>query len=254
MKPTRILKRLYAILGAILMCCNAGNADEPGAAPIDPKADDLLRRYVDALGGTRALETVTTRRMSGSVERFGNEVPHIRTQKAPNLLLLETRFPNPGVLKQGFNGSIGWIQHPLQGERLLEGNELVDFANQAWLQPALHLSEMYAVRKWLGPRNCDGADCTALSLAKKAGLPAETWFFNASSALLSRIEQTVDGGPKGEISVTMLFTDYRKIDGLMTPFAVKTIVGADNPAVSVFRVESLEHNLKVDDVIFQPSH
>lgn len=253
--PLIILKPAKIILatGGVLAWCFIAVAGElHDKALIDPKADALLLRYIEAQGGKAALEAITAQRLTGTIERHGNKVPHIRTQKGPNLLLTETRFPRPGTLKQGFNGTKGWVQHPLQGGRLMEGKELEGFAAQAWLEPTLHLNEMFSERKWLGPQTVEGTKLTALSLAKKKGTKAETWFFDDATALLSQVEQTIDGGPQGRIPVRTRFSVYRTVNGIMVPFTITTQLGEGTSNVTVFRIDSVEHNFKIDDAIFQP--
>ncbi len=51
----------------------------------DPQADALLTRHLQAVGGDEALNKITSLRVTGTLERHGNKVPVIRTQKAPNL-------------------------------------------------------------------------------------------------------------------------------------------------------------------------
>jgi hypothetical protein len=103
------------------------------------EADRVLRLHVEAAGGEAALRRITSRRSEGSLERHGRGVPIVTLQRAPNLVHVETRFPRPGTLRQGFDGGTAWVLHPLQGGRLLDAGESAAFASQAWLHPSLHL-------------------------------------------------------------------------------------------------------------------
>lgn len=236
----------FALLSCLTATVAAGA--EPKSAPAAPPADALLARHLEAVGGTAGLEKITTRRIAGTLERNGNKVPVVRTQEAPNRLVVETRFPKPGTLKQGFDGRTAWMQHPLQGVRRLEGKELAALADEAWLHPALRLRDQYPVRRFLGERTVDGRKFTAISLARKMTDRSEVWFFDATTALLARVERRMDGGPHGEIPVVSVFEDYRKVDGTLIPFTVRTRLPTSE---TVLRIESVEQNLPLDDAIFR---
>ncbi len=213
-----------------------------------PRAEALLTRHLQAVGGEAALQKITSRRMAGTLERYGKRVPFIRTQSAPNQMLMETKFPQPGTLKQGFDGNVAWIQVPGQPGRRLEGKERAAITDEAWLHPVLRLREQYPVRQFLGPRTVEGRTFTVLSLAKKKTAKPELWFFDEATALLARVEQQVDGGPQGDIPVVTLLEDYRKVDGVMMPFTVRTKLPTSE---TVLHVDAIEHNLSFADSVFQ---
>ncbi len=239
------------ILPSLVLCCLASAvafAAESKLAASDPQADALLARHLEAVGGAEQLQKITSRRIAGTLERRGIKIPIIRTQKAPNRMLVETRFPKPGTLKQGFDGSTAWMQHPLQGGRRLEGKELAALADEAWLHPALRLRDQYPVRLFLGARTVEGRKLTAISLAGKKTARPEIWFFDEATMLLARVERQVDGGIQGEIPVVVMFEDYHKVNSAMIPFTVRTKLPTSE---TVLHIDSVEHDLPLDDALFQ---
>ena len=74
-----------------------------------PTVDQILDRYVQALGGNGALEKLTSRMMKVTpVTANGPAAPLEVYAKAPNKLLIVTTTPN-GAFYNGFNGSVHWF-------------------------------------------------------------------------------------------------------------------------------------------------
>lgn len=249
MKPTQFTCKLCTVFAAVLLTAAlAFSAETNLVSSTDPCADVLLDRQLQAVGGEAALRKITSRRITGTLERHGRKVPIIRTQKAPNQLLTETRFPKPGTLKQGFDGNAAWIHVPGQPGRRLEGKERAAIAEEAWLHPMLRVREQYPVRQFLGARTIEGRTFTVLSLAKKKAAKPELWFFDEATALPARIERVEDGGVQGEIPVVTVLDDYRKVDGVTMPFTVRTKLPTSE---TVFHIDAVEHNLALPASAFQ---
>ena len=249
MKPILFTHKMRAALAlTCLTSVLAFGAETNLVSSTDPRAEALLNRHLQALGGDAALQKITSRRITGSLERHGNKVPLIRIQKAPNLLVAETRFPRPGTLKQGFDGKVAWVQVPAQPGRRLKGKDRAAIADEAWLHPMLRVREQYSVRQFLGPRTVEGRTFTVLSLAKKKTTRPELWFFDETTALPVRIERQEDGGVQGEIPVITVLEDYRTVGGVMMPFTVRTKLPTSE---TVLHIDSIEHNLSFEDSVFQ---
>ncbi len=217
----------------------------PAGAPAE--ADVLLSRHRAATGGEAAWAGIRTRRASGWIERNRARVPFVQSQQAPNRLRMEIFFPQPGTLAQGYDGTAAWVLHPAQGGRKPAGRERAALAAAAWLCPTEHLTDMFAVRRAGGPRTVEGRPMLTLQLGEKAGGPLETWFFDADTALLARIEKTVDAGPQGLVPVTQLFEDFRTVDGLTLAFRIRTRLPTTE---SVLQFEQVEHNVAFPDGFF----
>lgn len=243
------MKFTFPILHRVALVV-AGLALTAGAAPEAEDAalvESLLQRHRVATGDEGARAKVSSRRATGWIERNHTKIPLVQSQRAPNLLQTETRFPRPGTLKQGFDGAIAWVLHPQQGGRKLAGRELATVRAAAWFDPMEHVREMFPVRRWGGARTVDGRAMVALEFGAQAGGPSETWLFDAGSVLLARIEKTVDAGSQGLVPVIQLFEDYREVDGLKIPFRVRTRLPTME---TVLQFETVEHNVAFPDGFF----
>jgi hypothetical protein len=104
-----------------------GNASIETAAAL-PSVDQILARYVEALGGEQNLRKISSRIILGTqyiATGPGGVVPVPaeieRDWKAPNLVVTTYRTPSY-VLSEGFDGSVQWSQN-IQG-RVLEAGRV----------------------------------------------------------------------------------------------------------------------------------
>src|SRR5262245_9000378 len=76
-----------------------------------PTVDDVLGKYVTAVGGKEAIEKITSRSIKGSfnLEAFGvADAPMEWFSKAPNKNASKIDIPGFGAVSRGFDGSTGW--------------------------------------------------------------------------------------------------------------------------------------------------
>jgi photosynthetic reaction center cytochrome c subunit len=76
-----------------------------------PTADQLLEKYVQALGGSPAIDKVTTRVMKGTIDFGGKSLPIDIYCKAPDERISFTHMPE-GDSVTAFNGHEGWLGMP----------------------------------------------------------------------------------------------------------------------------------------------
>ncbi len=218
------------------------------AESLDLRAEEILKQCIEATGGREAMTKLTSRRLAGQLIRNGASVPFTRSHKIPNRFQSETHFPKPGTLKQGFDGERAWIDHPRQGVRLLNGAQKDNFATEAILHPLLKIRSTYAERVYVGEAVYGDRTHSVLNLTRKGSDQPERWAFDSETKLLSRIEKTIDGGPHGSIRITFEFSDYRTRDSIQVPFRIRTVMPTFD---IVLKVETLTHNVDLDDALFQ---
>ncbi|MGN6552453.1 MAG: hypothetical protein ACTHLW_01800 [Verrucomicrobiota bacterium] len=105
MKPTQFTHNFYTALAAVLLnTALAFSAETNLVFSSDPQADALLSRHVQEVGGEAALQKITSRRISGTLERHGKMIPFVRTQKAPAFdgnAISKTGHVEAGLRRQG---------------------------------------------------------------------------------------------------------------------------------------------------------
>lgn len=77
-------RKVFAALALVCLTSDlAFGAEIKPALIADPQANAILIRHLQAVGGEAASHKITSRRITDTLERYGNKVPIIRTQKAP---------------------------------------------------------------------------------------------------------------------------------------------------------------------------
>jgi len=216
------------------------------ASKDQPTADQILDRYVDALGGRAALDKVTTRTIKGAlVGESGRTYTLEIVEKAPNLGLATATSPDGNTLRDGFDGTTAWNaagshvfpSHGLEGARIAR-----DFA----LFPVADAKKLYPRRFVTGKESIGGEDAYIVR-AGGHGDVSETLYFSASSGLLLRrlvFTQTALGRYNEQTD----FSDYREVDGVKIPF---TVARMEVNTRHTGRFSEVKHNAPVEDSVFQ---
>lgn len=222
--------------------------------PVDPLArnaqiDGILERYVAACGGARALLQVRARVTRSTTNRDGaGATTEVLYQKFPDKVLSVQQDPGVGQSQRGYDGHTGWELSDIQGFRTLHGIELIETANQADLQGPLHLARDFPLRHWVGEKNIGGRPAVGFTLSNGA-LSIGTYYFDPKTGQLIATQSTINNGAQGYMPVTMEFSDFRAVDGVVMPFRVEL----RNPAMhSVTTIQSVAQNQPLADSIFAP--
>jgi hypothetical protein len=213
-----------------------------------PTVDQVLDKYVQALGGKENIEKITSRVSKGiyAIPEWETKGPHEIYAKAPNKFMSATNMPDWGVLRQGYNGSAGWAGDPDSGIRDLSGGELDEIKRTAELHSAIKLKAMYTGMTVTGKQQ-HGENEAYVVEAKQPGGLTEKFFFDAQSGLLVRRDSPAQT-PEGRITTVWLYADYRDVGGVKVPFTIEQ----NNPNMAaVITLEKVEHNVPVDDKLFE---
>ena len=98
-----------------------------------PSVDQILDKYVQAIGGKAAIEKLSSRVCKGTFEMDQMPGPAAEEiyEKAPNKQYMVTDAPSFGQARRGFNGGVGWEDNPQSGLRDITGPELAAMKRDA---------------------------------------------------------------------------------------------------------------------------
>ncbi|MEJ2008594.1 MAG: hypothetical protein P8Z30_10645, partial [Acidobacteriota bacterium] len=148
-----------AVFAVGLVCAVAQETTAPqGAATALPTVDEVLDKYVSALGGEAAIRRITTRVAKGTLELSQPPVEGTTVvyQKAPNKIYMDTEFAGGGSIKRGFDGKKGWHDTPQTGVEDLTGPELAGVKRAADFYGDINLKELYPKMTVKGEESVDG--------------------------------------------------------------------------------------------------
>jgi photosynthetic reaction center cytochrome c subunit len=233
-----------------------GLEEEKPVTPVLPSADQILDKYIQALGGQQALRGVTSRAITATQDLAsgpGGKVPLPaqieRYQKAPNLSLT-IQHVAAGTQAEGFDGKTAWAQN-LKGA-VVDVNFAVDQArarrNADFYADSLNLKQQYTKMEVTATKRVNGHDAYEV-----VGYPAndspEKLYFDALTGLLLRKESVLPS-PLGESPFQIDYDDYKETSsGLRFPFTMRlTPAGprTEPSTHSTIHVQKVEDNPAVD--------
>lgn len=216
-------------------------------AEATPAIDQILEKYVQALGGKAAIEKFTSTASKGTFEiaAFGASGTAEIWEKAPNKNALRLDIPGFGIVEEGFNGTVAWSKDPQSGLREKTGMELAATKLDAEFYKAIKLKALYPKITVKGKEKVGDKDAYVLEATPAEG-PVETWYFDVASGLLVRTD-TERESPQGKTAVQSFLEDYRDVDGVKSPFMLRNVT----PAFTiVIKLEEVKRNVAVDETKF----
>jgi hypothetical protein len=213
-----------------------------GAPPAmsSPNADQLLDRYVQALGGTNALDAIKTRYTQRTAVLGTGGLTEKLLQKAPDKMLITL----PSGQKYGFDGTNAWEQSSRGTVRNMAREARATFFQDADFPPGLHLRKRFQSLSLIK----QGAPaCSVGILGTLADGSTQRWFFAEATGLAIRREIFSKGAKVPE--AVCEYDDYRTVDGVMVPFTIRLNPGS-MPSFN-YQVTEVKHNLPVDDTKFE---
>ncbi|HEX5734928.1 MAG TPA: hypothetical protein VF131_19010 [Blastocatellia bacterium] len=243
------MKRIMTVILLSLALSVAAFAQEAKPKPAEamPTADQIIEKYVQAMGGKAAIEKLNSRTtkgtldipsvgMSGSVETY---------EKAPNKWISIANVAGFGSVQTAYDGTKGWSDHPALGLRDLAGVELANTKLEAEFHKAIKLKQLYPTITVKGKEKVGDKDAYLLEATPKEGT-AEKWYFDAQTGLLIRTDAVQDT-PEGQIPNEIYFDEYKEVDGVKVPVAMRI----SNPMFVInIKTQEVKHNVPVDDAKF----
>jgi predicted O-methyltransferase YrrM len=196
-----------------------------------PSADQLLNKYLAAIGGSQALSRVKTQVRKGVLKEDAESVPVETIAKAPGkwLLVLQTGGPSPD--REGYNGAVGWSESA-DVVKNMDPHEQPELETFLDYQLPLKLESMRAVMTVKGKEKLGQQEVYVVEAVPTKG-GRRTLAFDAQTGLLA-------------LADSVFFEDYRDIDGLKLPFRIKLHGGQ----IAVNFTE-IRHDVPVEDGRFE---
>lgn len=212
-----------------------------------PSIDEILTRYEQAVGGARALNAVTSRVASGTLDIVGiSRNGSFETySQAPNKTLSVLSAHSMGTVKLGFNGKLGWT-HNGTGLRVLKGVELSALQRDADFYGTVRLKNVFVKVSLLGKSKIGFREVYVLDLQPASG-PSEQLFLDVETNLPVRWNAVRTNGGQST-PVEIYYDDWREVDGVKLPFRISH--SFSGRALS-FTVKEIRHNVALDAKLFE---
>ena len=224
-------------------------APRPAPAPMTPAAsasapvtpDQIIDKYVGALGGADAIRKITSRVMKGTIVAGGNETPIELFTKAPNKRISISN----GQSYTAFDGTSGWMGNTGRPAREMSAAESEAAGLDAEFSLALRLKEIFPQLRRGRPEAIVGVECETLN-ASRPGRPPVRLYFDKNSGLLMRMVRYAET-PVGRNATQIDYADYREMDGVKSPF--RWTLSRPNGRFTI-QVKEAKNNVAIEDAKF----
>jgi photosynthetic reaction center cytochrome c subunit len=184
-----------------------------------PPANEILDKYITALGGAGNLAKLTSFTAKGTSHLFGevNADPTEIAAKAPNLLatLVHQR---EGDMARTYDGRTAWVMLPLTvvGEYPLNASMLDGAKLDAQLSFPGGLKQFFTNWRASYPTTLDGRQVYVVQGSAPSGLVA-TFYFDKQTGLLNRMVRYA-ASAVGRVPTQIDLSDYRTVAGVKMPY------------------------------------
>ncbi len=226
----------------------AGGRAAPGGGrgPQRPTetVDQVLDKYIQALGGMDALAKLKTRTRTGTVTNRGAQTAPVVVEDTASGQVRTSIDGQPAASVRAFDGKAAWA---LNGPRVrdFEGVEATNVSLAADLALPADLKSSYAALAVQNYARIAGHQVISLQGRRANGVTEQLMFDRESGLLARRVIRLRT--PMGELPVQIDYSDYRPIDGVQTPFEVRI---ADWESVSVFTFAQVAMNAPIEAARF----
>jgi photosynthetic reaction center cytochrome c subunit len=221
---------------------------QPEAAPPAPVSlpttDQILEKYVSALGGADAIHKISSRVAKGTMTVRGHEMPIEIFMKAPDKRISITHAPN-GDNIMAFDGKAGWLGDSAHPPRDMGRPDTAEARLDADLYFATHVKESFSQFRVARPEKI-GDQETQVLFGTREGEPPLKMYFSSDTGLLVR-EVRYTQTPVGRNQTQVDFADYRDANGVKVPYrwTIAKPIGR-----LTIQVKELQQNVPIDDAKF----
>jgi len=221
--------------------------------PLGLTADDVYKKYITAIGGEKAINTVKDLKMVSTGELQGMTFTITVVKKDGNKMRQQVDANIGGKTmtfqKKVFDGTKGYEE--VRGQKKeLSAEDIAETVQEADLQAELHDAKYGMKRTLKGMETIDGADVYIMEVVDAAG-KKRMEYYDEKTGLLVR-ETRFDKDPQGnEVSQSTDRSDYREIpgtNGYKVPHFMSLPAGGANLNL---KVQSVEVNKGIPDSEFQ---
>lgn len=212
-----------------------------------PTADQIIEKYIQALGGKAAIEKITSRVIKGTIDipvagASGTLEVYL---KAPGKGGSIASLSGLGEFLQGCDGKTAWTSDPFQGMRDLSGVELAAAKRESDLHDDLKIKQTFSKMTVTGKEKVGLLDAYVIQAVPVEGNP-EKLFFDVQTGLLLRRDVEVES-PQGRIPSENYLEDYKEVDGVKIPHTTRQVTPAYTLTVKILEVKT---NVPIDDAKF----
>lgn len=211
-----------------------------------PTADELIDKYIQALGGAEAMGKVTSRTEKGTLSiANGPQFPIDLFAKAPNMRVSFMHTPR-GDSITAFDGKTAWLDNPGSEAGKLDAANTEAVKLDAEFNFAVRIRQIFNQLRVSRPEKVKDREANVL-FALQQGQPPVRLYFDKESGLLVRLVRYADT-PLGRLPTQIDYGDYRDSGGVKIPY--RWTIARPPRGRFTIQVEQVQQNVPIEDSKF----
>lgn len=193
-----------------------------------PSAREIVDRFIREAGGEAAFKAIKSIRAKGTVaipqQGVSGEIETLLAR--PAKALTRATIKGIGKLEEGYDGKVGWSIDPVNGPTLTQGRQLLERADSAWFDAALHTPDFVREMTVVGRETFDKRPAYRIKVVLKSGTEQEDLYDVETGLQLG--QEARRETPFGSAPTTTIYRDYKKFGRVMMPaIQVQRIIGIE---------------------------
>jgi len=221
-----------------------------------PSSDQILDKYLAAVGGANALMKIKTRVLRGTIDAMGSQNPIEIYAEGPDKRI-SISHPHSGPSVTAFNGEVGWLTTPAGVHQMTPAEREAARIDAQLYFPA-RLRSLYKEFQVHRGEEVAGRQTVVVSAqpeirsqfipARPTARPALRLYFDQENGLLLRLVRYAET-PLGRNPTQIDYSDFRENDGVKIPY--RWTLTRPNGSFTI-RIDKVEQNVPIDEKLFLP--
>jgi hypothetical protein len=213
---------------------------------------DILEKMIEANGGRKALEAIKDTTISGEAEMIPMAISGTMTMyhKEPGMTRQDMEFRGR-VMTQAFDGETAWYTNPT-GEAAAAPTEMQAYSEKAALEMGNSLlldPDKFGITHHLkGKETIDGKEYYLLERVFESG-DTTTFFIDTQTFYVFKQRQNTLDMVGSEVEQEIVFSDYKKVDGIPYPFTMTINQGGE--VFLIITATAVKFNSGLEDAFFK---
>ena len=215
-------------------------------------ADEILDKYIAALGGADAIQKVSSRVAKGTVTETRTSRPEpIRSAveisaKAPGKRTTVTRLANGRDGIETYDGDVGWVRGANGRPRDMRSEELDTAKLEDPFFFAGQLKEIVSNLRVQRVEKVGGREAYVV-FGRTQALPQVMLYFDRESGMLVRLIHYTDTAV-GRYPTQIDYADFRTLDGVKVPF--RWTIAEIRGRRYTYQMDDVQENIPIEDSRF----
>lgn len=236
---------LFLFLITSPLAAQNATPDESGSNPQMLSVDEVIQKYLTALGGKARLQSVNdlSITMETSIQNLATRITF--QKKRPNKLVTTVKSKGIEIRKEIFDGekSVKFSQgQKIRGSA--ENNKLKKISSYMW--PEMHFRELNMDIELLEETIIDGEEAYAIKVTMPDGTYPVFHYSKETGLKINEMHKSKNA-LGNEVWVATVYSDYRTVDGIEFPYRITLPVGSQE---IVAKITSVKVDAGLSDRLF----